>query len=166
MSGMYTNPRPCSDRLALAGTGHLRTAPADGGPSPASGCRHDRIKPEYPHAILSSPVAGFSHLMQWPAAISTPRWRYLLTPGYNSPNPVRDRGIDSDQRGALDRPRPVSSNGPVFRRDEVVRDGGSPVRGGIPGYRFAKTPAGPLPGKSITCDYRIRRRPDGFPGSL
>jgi hypothetical protein len=76
--------------------------------------------------------------MLWHRAITTPRWRYLLKPGYNSPHLVRDRGVASDQRGGLETPRPVSSNGPLFRRDAGVSGSAGTVRGGIPGYRYTE----------------------------
>jgi hypothetical protein len=74
----------------------------------------------------------------WDAAISTPRWRNLLKLAYNSPSRIRDHGVASDQHGALDTPRPVSSNGPVSRRCKWRGQLASLCcRGGIPGYRSA-----------------------------
>ena len=59
------------------------------------------------------------------AANLTPRWRNPLMLRYYS----RSRGCG---RPALR--RPVSSNGPLFRRDAVAWSGSGGVCGGIPGY--------------------------------
>jgi hypothetical protein len=63
-------------------------------------------------------------------AISKPRWRHLLRLEYNSPGVVPDPNVAYDQRETWETPQPVSSNGPVIRRDVVESGGGGTPRGG------------------------------------